>query len=109
MKNKQLFCKPIPNSVLFGLLDQICLKKEKFYVIDANSFRKMIFHNLHTTFIQTMLEYYHKSKQFYASREFTYNSFVNIIRQICKANKIAYTSNIKYCESDYNIEYYIYF
>ena len=37
------------------------------------------------------------------------NSFTNIIRQICKANNIMFSSNIRYSESNYNIEYYIYF
>ena len=109
MSNKQLFRKLLPNNIIFELLDNICLKKEKYYIIDINSFKKMIFHNLHTEFIKTLKEYYHTSKQFYITRDFSFNSFTNIIRQICKNNNIMFSSNIRYSESNYNIEYYIYF
>ena len=109
MTNKQLFRKLLPNNIIFELFDNICLRKEKYYIIDINSFKKMIFHNLHIDFIETMKMYYHVSKQFYITREFTFNSFTNIVRQICKANNIMFSSNIRYSESNYNIEYYIFF
>jgi len=109
MTNKQLFRKPLPNNIIFDLLDSICLKKEKHYIIDINSFKKMVFHQLHVKFFETLKDYYHASKQFYITRDLTYNSFTNIIRQICKANNIMFSSNIRYSESNYNIEYYIYF
>lgn len=109
MTNKQLFRKPLSNNIIYDLLDNICLKKEKHYVIDINSFKKMVFHQLHTGFIEILKEHYHASKQFYITRDFTYNSFTNIIRQICKANNIMFGSNIRYSESNYNIEYFIYF
>lgn len=106
---KHIFCKPVPNILLFELLEQISLKKEKYYIIDVNSFKKMLFHKLNEKFIETLKEYYQTSKQFYATREFTYKSFTNMVRQICKANQITYSSNIRYNESYYHIEYYIYF
>ena len=106
---KQIFKNNVPNEVLFSLLDQICLKTEKYYLIDLNAFKKMVFHKLHEPFLAALYEYYHLSKQFYLTREFTYNSFTNILRQICKSNAVMFTSNIKYNESKYNIDYFIYF
>lgn len=106
---KQIFKNNVPNEVLFSLLDQICLKTEKYYLIDLNAFKKMVFHKLHGPFLNSLYEYYHISKQFYLTREFTYNSFTNILRQICKSNAIMFTSNIKYNESKYNIDYFVYF
>jgi len=109
MTNKQLFRKILPNAIIYDLLENICLKKEKYYIVDINSFKKMVFHQLHIRFIEILKEHYHASKHFYLTRDFTYNSFTNIIRQICKANTIMFSSNIRYSESNYNIEYFIYF
>ena len=106
--SSQIFRKKVPNEILFGLLDKICFKNEKFYLVDVNAFRKLIFHNLHTIMCDELKEYYNLSKQFYLDRKMVYNSFTNIIRQICKANSVMFTSQIKYNESKYNIDFFIY-
>jgi hypothetical protein len=69
----------------------------------------MIFLNLHLDFLGKIIDYYHHSKKFYVERDFKYNSFTNIVRQICKSNDITFTSQIKYNESRYNIDYFVYF
>jgi hypothetical protein len=74
-----------------------------------NAFRKMLFYNYHEEFCETLKHYYHLSKQFYLDRKMSYNSFTTIVRQICKNNNIMFTSQIKYNESKYNIDYLIYF
>jgi hypothetical protein len=109
MSSSQLFRKLIPSDFLYNILDQIALKKEKYYVVDINSYKKMLYHNLHTEFCNKLLDYYHVSKQFYVIREFTYNSFTTILRHLCKFNNIMFSSKIRYIESNYNIDYYIYF
>jgi hypothetical protein len=106
---KQIFKQNIPVEILTGLLEKICLKTDKYYLVDNNAFRKVLFYNYHTDFLNSVSEYYHSSKQFYITRKFTYNSFTNIIRQICKSNNIMFTSQIKYNESKYNIDYLVYF
>lgn len=106
---KQIFKKEVPVIILFDLLDQICLKTDKYYLVDLNSYKKFMFYNLDVQFARTMLEYYHASKQFYVTRKMTYNSFVNIIRHICKNASIIYTSQMRYNESKYNIVYNIYY
>lgn len=105
----QIFCQPVDINILFELLDKICLKKEKYYVVDNNAFRKLIFHNYHTEFMDKIVDFYHLSKQFYVTRKITYKSFTNIVRQICKLNNIMFTSEIKYSESNYSIDYYVFF
>jgi hypothetical protein len=105
----QLFKKTVPNEVLFELLDKICIKTEKFYLIDINAYKKLLFYNYHTEFCNAMKEYYFAGKQFYIERKMTYNSFTNVIRQICKNSNIMYTSQTKYNESKYNIDYLIFF
>jgi len=105
----QIFRKLIPPKVMFELLEQVCLKTEKYYFIDINAYKKIMFHKFHLDFIEKIRDYYYQSKTFYVDRKFTYNSCVNIIRQICKNNNITFTSEIKYNESKYNIDYFVYY
>ena len=104
----QIFSKKVPNKILFDLLEKICMKTDKYYLIDMNAYRKMLFYNLHTQFCDELKDYYNLSKQFYLERKMVYNSFTNIVRQICKLNNIMFTSQIKYNESKYNIDFFIY-
>ena len=106
---KQIFRENVPIDILNDLLEKVCLKTEKYYLIDNNAFRKLVFHKYDETFLDTILPYYQESKKFYVTRKCTYNSFVNIIRQICKSCGVMFTSKIKYNESKYNIDYFIYF
>ena len=105
---KQIFRNNIPSKLLYDLLYKICLKTDKYYLFDMNAFRKMVFHEYHIDFFNIIRQYYHLSKQFYITRDLTYNSFTNILRQICKSNEIMFTSDIKYNESKYNINYLIF-
>lgn len=107
--SSQIFKSNVPNILLFDLLEKICLKTDKYYLIDTNAFKKMIFHEYHKEFLLVLREYYHVGKYFYLNREMTYKSFTNIIRQICKNNSIMFTSKMKYNESKYNIVYFVYF
>jgi hypothetical protein len=106
---KQIFKENIPIENLFVWLDMFCVKNDKFYLIDHNAYKKALFHAHEKDFLEECKPFYHKSKDFYVTRKFTYNSFVNIVRQICKSNNIMFTNQIKYNESKYNIQYYIYY
>jgi hypothetical protein len=107
--SSQIFRKDVPPQLLYDLLDQISLKTNKYYVVDMNAYRKLLFHNYHEPFLNTLLEYYHLSKQYYVTRKLTYNSFINIVRHICKNGNIMYTSQMIYNKSKYNIDYHIYY
>jgi len=104
----QIFKKTIPNELVFGLLDSICMKNEKHYTFNIDAFKKGIFKETINQFILDCAPYYHISKRKYLERKLTYNSFATILRQICNFNKITYTSQIKYDKSTYCIVYYIY-
>jgi hypothetical protein len=108
MCGNQIFKKSVPIGMLFDLLDKICIKYEKYYYIDMNAFNKMKFFNYHIDFFDSLREYYHLSKLFYLERTVTYNSFTNIIRQICKNHSVRIDKKIKYNESQYNIDYFVY-
>ena len=42
---KQIFKQNIPIEILTGLLEKICLKTDKYYLVDNNAFRKLLFYN----------------------------------------------------------------
>jgi hypothetical protein len=107
--SSQLFKKNVPKELIINILEQICFKNDKFYLIDSNAYKKFLFYNLHTQLCEQLKEYYHSGKMFYIERKMTYNSFTNIVRQICKNSNIMFTSQLKYNESKYNIDYFVYF
>jgi hypothetical protein len=104
----QIFKKDIPNEILFNLLDNICVKNDKHYILNNESFKKGLFNEIIQLFIENCRPYYHNSKKKYLEKKITYNSFVTIVRQICNYNKLTYTSQIKYNKSCYDIVYFIY-
>ena len=106
---KQIVKIPIPNSVLFDLLEKTTLKTDKYYVVDMNCYRKIMFHKYHEPFLKRLRKHYYYSKLYYLDREFNYSSFANIVKQICKSNNILFESKIIYHESTYTIEYFIYY
>ena len=107
--SSKIFKEKVPIDIIFKFLDKICLKTERYYQIDNNAYRKMLANNIQEEFLETMKYYYNNAKQHYVTRELTYNSFTNIIRQICKSNNIAYQSKISYNKSKYGIIYFIYY
>lgn len=105
----QIFKNMIPSEKIFNLLDLLCIKNDKNYIFDSNSFKKGMFTEEISKFFEDCKPYYHISKRKYLDKKITYNSFITVLRQICNCNKIIYTSQIKYDKSDYEIVYYIFF
>ena len=106
--SSQIFKKSIPSEKLFNLLDQICLKNEKHYTLNSESYKRGIFKEVIPNFLTDCISYYHLSKRKYLERKPSYNNFTTILRQICNFNQIKYTSQIIYDKSSYGIVYYIY-
>ena len=107
--NNQIF-KAIPdNKLFFDLLDKICIKNDKYFLIDRIAYKKGLLSNDINLFLNNLLDAYYSSKKYYLTRELTYNSFLTVVRQLCKINTISFTSKIKYNKSKYEIVYYIYF
>jgi hypothetical protein len=104
-----IFSKEIPIDILYRLLDKICVKKNNnSYLFDYNSYRVMMYHEYNVEFIDLLMEYYNPSKQYYLTRDSNYNSFVTIIRHICKLNIVEFKTKVIYQHSIYHIEYIIY-
>lgn len=99
----------MPPELLYDLLEKICLKTDKYYLVDHNAYKKFMYLQLDAEFKENLVGFYHDSKRFYLTREMNYNSFINIVRQICKSNQMMFTSQIKYMESRYSIEYLIFY
>lgn len=104
----QIFKSLVPIDILFELLEKICMKDEKYYLLSKSSYKAAEYHNLIVDFCSKITEHYHTSKRHYVDRKMNYNKFVTIIRQICCVHNILYTSKIVYNKSSYYILYYIY-
>lgn len=107
--SSQIFIKSIPQTILFDLLDKICIKNNKYYILDKISYKKGEYLQLLHFFYQELIPYYYLSKQFYLTRKQNYSTFITIIRQLCKKNNIHYSSKIIYNKSSYDIVYNIYY
>jgi hypothetical protein len=105
----QIFKNNVPSEKIVHLLDSLCIKNNKHYIFDLNSFKKGIFTQEINIFLEECKPYYHISKKKYLEKKITYNSFTTVLRQICNFNKIIFTSQIKYDKSNYEIIYYIFF
>lgn len=104
----QLFKIIIPKKKIYDLLEKICIKNDKNFILNKDAFKKGLFNNTIVPFLEECKPYYHLSKQKYVQNKLTYNSFTTVVRQICNSNKIIYTSKINYMNSSYDIIYYIY-
>jgi hypothetical protein len=85
-----MFKSQIPTQLLVNLFDKNFIKTKDFYIINNISFKKGIYNNTIQEFLEICRKYYHVSKQKYIDKPLTYNSFITVIRQICKYNKIQY-------------------
>lgn len=106
--SSQIFKTDVPVELLFDFLRKICKEEDSHYLLSKVSFQQAKYHELVEPFCESLKEYYHTSKQYYVTRQLDYSKFVTIIRQICRANQVSYTSKIIYNKSSYDILYYIY-
>lgn len=112
----QIFKNNVPNLLLYDLLNKICQRPKgslaaetNYYLYNNVSFKKGVYNHYITQFITDITPYYHISKRKkYLERTQTNISFATILRQICNANSIRYSTELKYDKSSYDIEYYIY-
>jgi len=78
-------------------------------IFSNNSYKRAQLAETLQPFLDSIIDSYHISKQYYVSRKMSYTRFVTVIRQICKDIRIPYVSKIKYDRSSYEIVYYICF
>ena len=109
MSNSQIFKKKFSTEILFKLLDKVAEKSEKLYIFSTESYKRGVLQEDIPKFLEECKEFYHVSKQKYLERKLSFNSFTTVLRQICKYNKVTYTTQIKYDKSSYSIIYFIYY
>lgn len=104
----QIFQKDLPQHYLFDFLDKYCEKKNNKFTLNKPAFKKAKIDKAVRPFCEYLKNFYYPSKHHYLDREMLYKNFITIIRQICKYHHLAFTSNIKYFKSKYEIEYFIF-
>jgi len=105
---KQIFKQEPEYDKIKDYIQQFSDKYSNYYLINEHTFARSKLDGSLTKCIEYLLPLYYKSKQFYLTRDMTYQYFLTIIRQVCKVCNILFTYKIKYISSKYMIEYYIY-
>ena len=101
----QLFKTIVPIQILWDFLKLICSEKDSFYILNKILYKQAEYNNHINPFIVSLKPYYYKSKLYYLERKLDYVKFMTIMRQLCNAHQIKYTSKIIYNNSSYEIEY----
>ena len=107
----QLFKTNVPLELFITFIKLIAEEKiekdEMYYILNKIIYKQAEYTNNIHGFIESIKPYYYKSKLYYVERKLDYVKFMTVIRQICNAHKIEYTSKIMYNNSSYEIEYTI--
>jgi hypothetical protein len=61
----QIIKHKIDNTILFTLLEEICIKNNKYYTFNRDSYKKGVLMGLIPLFIDTLKPYYYISKRKY--------------------------------------------
>ena len=104
----QIIKTPIDITLLYDFLKSTGYITNNYIIINNSSYKKIKYNNILYEIINKIKPYYHKSKQFYLTRNITYKNFLTVLRQVCNYLCIPYTSKIIYNCSKYNIIYIFY-
>jgi len=107
-KNNQIFKKDVPINTVWTFLEENFEDKDTHFIINKFLYKKTDYNKNLYKFIEFLKDYYYVSKKKYIERDMNYKFFVTIMRQICNAYNITYTSKLVYDKSSYEIEYCIY-
>lgn len=107
----QLFKNEISIHVLFAFLDKLhCQKNNYYYIVDNIAYKRSIYNNLLSSFLNDLKDFYYSSKYKYIDcNVMNYNKFNTIIRQICKYTNTQYEKHLRKDSSKYSVIYHIYF
>ena len=120
-KENQLFKTPVPVHVLWDFLKQHFTETETHILITKYLFHKAEYNDslaltkptlaltkpTLSQFISSLKDHYYLSKRKYIDRPLTYKFFLTLIRQLCNAHHIQYSTKLVYDKSTYEIEYCI--
>ena len=106
MKN-QIFKTIIHPDVLWNFIKENGEQIEDQYIFNKSLYKKAVFKDTITPFIQSLDIYYYESKKHYIRRKMDYIKFITIIRQLCNSIDVKYTTQLVYNNSTYEIVYSI--
>ena len=86
--SQQLFKTDPSKNIIIDFLETNSEKKDKYYLFNKCSFKKSKLNSTVESFIETIKEYYHDSKQIYVNRQVSYKMIITILRQLCKYHHI---------------------
>ena len=88
-------------------LDIYCINEGNYLYINKEIYKKYEINNKIEEFINYIRQFYKTSKKYFTQRPTNYNTFISILRHICKLLKISYYKKIIYNNNSYYIVYYI--
>ena len=101
----QLFKTNVPIELIWNFIKLIAEEKGDNYSLNKIVYKQAEYNNHIIPFIDSLKPYYYKSKLYYLERKLDYVKFMTIMRQLCNAHNLKYTSKIIYNNSSYEIEY----
>lgn len=104
----QIFKTLVPPSKLLDFLSRVCTEEDGALKMTGEAYKRALFHNHLTPFLEDLVEHYHASKQFYVTRKMTYPRCITVVRQLCKHMRIPFSSRVVYLGASYDIVYFIY-
>jgi protoporphyrinogen oxidase len=93
---------------VFSLLNEVCDKSEKIFVIKDTTFRQLLYNEKIEEFYDYLRNFYHKSKQFYLNITRGYSGFLSVLRQLCKIFDVSYISKVVHHHATYTNTLLIY-
>lgn len=103
----QLFKTNVPIELIWNFIKLIAEEKDATFILNKIVYKQAEYNNHIIPFINSLKPYYYKSKLYYLERKLDYVKFMTIMRQLCNAHTLKYTSKIIYNNSSYEIEYAI--
>ena len=101
----QVFQKEPPFDILNNMLQRFADKERDKYIVDYVTYKRIVFHDYHYKWLFDLRGYYYKSKAFYVTRPFSFTSFVNVVRQLCKVFNIKYEYSCDPKQSYHRLKY----
>ena len=103
----QIFRKEPPFDLLMTVLNKYCDRDGEKYIVDYVTFKRIVFHDYHYKWLFDLRSCYHNSKAFYVTRPFTFTSFINVIRQLCKVFNVKYKYSYDRNQNYHHLKYTI--
>jgi hypothetical protein len=104
----QLFKFELPFSIVKTIINDICIKTDKYYLFTYLQYKKEEYNNNISQICDMLTNYYREAKLFYVKRVQTFNSFNTVLRQLCKLHNIPFSISVKYNQGRSYSQYKIY-